>query len=75
MELIFIASALLLAWIYIVRPISQFAEDRATDRYYKAYRHFQAKAVQNHYPQLAHLSLREIEELYDVCEAYHRIGQ
>ena len=75
MELIFILTALTLCWVTIVRPLSHFAEQKATDRYYKTYRHFQARKVQDYYPQLAQLTLREIEERYDVKEAYHRIGR
>ena len=62
-----------LTYALLLKPLATYNEKKRKKTFQRYYRHFQLLTVQNHYPQLHELTLREIESLYNVSEAYNRI--
>jgi hypothetical protein len=63
-----------LVWFTVARPSLAARQRLLAERTHRAYRQVQLRAIRRYYPAVAGLSDQEIQDNFNVNEAYHRIG-
>ena len=74
MTLVCLILASILSWAFIVRPSLRANAKRDRDNFRREFRRFQLKTVQQYFPEMEGLSLREIEENYNFRAAYESLS-
>ncbi len=64
-----------LAYFCVVSPYRRYVREQGYKKFQRQYKFFKLKAVQASYPTLQDLSLREIEEKYNLTLIYENIGR
>jgi len=59
--------------LFVVGPAYRFQQAKIQKKAGRAFRLFQLRTVQKHYPHLKNLSLNEIDNAFDVDQLYYSI--
>jgi hypothetical protein len=74
MDAIIALLGLVLSYFLLLRPYWLSLRERVQDEARETYRAFQLRMVRRYYPEMQQLSFWEMEQMYDIGEAFHRIG-
>lgn len=75
MSLIVFGIAFVGFYFWVARPVATYYHNQEREEYLRNLRYLKLKTVRRYYPALAGLSFDEIEEAYNVEDAWQRIGQ